>query len=142
MQARLPEAVDGLFRYLSETGRRYLQRFSSAAEIDRLDGPERARIANDLGISSDALRVLAAKDKTAADLLLRRMKSVGLDPRDTDPGVMRDLERCCSMCRDKVLCVHELEDKPRQAAWPKYCPNEQTLHALLDERQTRLETSS
>jgi hypothetical protein len=49
---------------------------------------------------------------------------------------MRDLQRCCSMCRDKTLCVHELEDKPRQAMWPKYCPNEYTLACLPIKKAT------
>src|SRR5437588_468031 len=30
----------------------------------------------------------------------------------------------------KQLCAHELEDKPKDATWPKYCPNEQTIEAL------------
>jgi hypothetical protein len=43
---------------------------------------------------------------------------------------MRDLQRCCSNCDSKQLCAHELEDKPKGASWPKYCPNEQTIAAL------------
>jgi hypothetical protein len=48
-----------------------------------------------------------------------------------DPSVMRDLQRCCSNCDSKQLCVHELEDKPKGAIWPKYCSNEQTIEALM-----------
>jgi hypothetical protein len=134
MQAKFPEILSGLFHYLNDTGKKYWQRLSSAAEFERLDGQEKTRIASELGISSDELRVLASKDKTSADLLVRRMESIGLDPRTTDPAVMRDLQRCCSKCRDKVLCVHELEDKPRNLTWPSYCPNEATLDALSDEK--------
>src|SRR4029078_5389307 len=99
-------------------------------EIDRLHRQEKARIATELGISCDELGVLASKDKTSADLLVRRMESIGLNPSDTDRAVMRDLQRCCSMCRDKRFCVHELKDKPRDPTWPNYCPNEATLGAL------------
>jgi hypothetical protein len=134
MQAKFPEAVSGLFRHLSEAGRRYWQRFSSVAEYDRLDGHEKARIANELGVSTDELRVLASKDKGSADLLVRRMETIGLDPRNTDPAVMHDLQRCCSKCLDKVLCAHELEDKPREVTWPRYCPNEATLGSLSAEQ--------
>ena len=134
MQAKLPEALSDLFHYLNATGKRFWQRLCSAAEVDRLDSQEKARIANELGISADELHVLASKDKTSADLLVRRMESIGLDPRKTDQAVMRDLQRCCSKCRDKVLCVHELEDKPRNVTWPSYCPNEATLDALSDEQ--------
>jgi hypothetical protein len=50
--------------------------------------------------------------------------------------VMRDLQRCCSKCKDKGRCVHELEDHPREPLWPKYCPNEQTLAALTEEQSS------
>jgi hypothetical protein len=134
LRASVLEAVGGVFRFLSKTGRRYWQRLSSAAEFGRLDGQEKRRIANELGISTDELRILAYKDKNSADLLVRRMETIGLEPRNTDPAVMRDLQRCCSNCRDKVLCVHELEDKPREVTWPSYCPNEATLDALTEEQ--------
>src|SRR5262249_4151712 len=103
---------------------------------------ELAHIARDLGISPDELHVLAAQDKSAADLLLRRMETLRLDPTQVDSAVVRDLQRCCSKCKDKVLCAHELEDRPRKAMWPKYCPNEQTLAALTEERAMRNTPSS
>jgi hypothetical protein len=137
MQAKFPEAVSGLFQYLNEAGKRYWQRLSSVAEFDRLDGQEKTRIANELGISGDELRILASKDKNSADLLLRRMETIGLQPCNINPAVMRDLQRCCSNCRDKVVCLHELEDKPRKVTWPSYCPNEATLGALTDEQTRR-----
>jgi hypothetical protein len=55
-----------------------------------------------------------------------------LDPTSVDPALMRDLQRCCSSCDSKQLCAHELEDKPKGASWPKYCPNEETI--ILSER--------
>jgi Family of unknown function (DUF6455) len=89
-----------------------------------------ARVAQDLGISAADLRFLASQDKTAADLLNRRLETLRLDPTSIDPALMRDLQRCCSICDSKQLCAHELEDKPQSASWPKYCPNEATIAAL------------
>jgi hypothetical protein len=43
---------------------------------------------------------------------------------------MRDLQRCCSNCDSKQLCAHELEDKPKVARWPAYCPNQDTIAEL------------
>jgi hypothetical protein len=131
-----------LWRGLVEAARRLSRRHSAVNEIARLEPRALACIARDLGISPGELRVLAAQDKSAADLLLRRMETLGLDPAQVDSAVMRDLQRCCSKCTDKVHCVHELEDRPREAMWPKYCPNEQTLAALTEERAMRNTPSS
>ena len=103
------------------------------AAIDELfgcDASEMTRVAQDLGISAADLRALANRDKTAADLLYRRLESLRLNPASVDPAVMRDLQRCCSTCDSKQLCAHELEDKPKGARWPTYCPNEDTIAAI------------
>ena len=92
---------------------------------------EAGRIARDLGLSLAELRTLAGRDEHSADLLLRRLQNLNINPGKVEPAVMRDLQRCCSQCRDKALCAHELEDRPKQASWPGYCPNEHTINALL-----------
>jgi uncharacterized protein DUF6455 len=123
-------------RQLTATAKAFWQRRASVDEIDRLGPQETGCLARDLGVSPGEIRLLAAKDSHAADLLYRRMKTIGLDPADVDSAVMRDLQRGCSKCLDKGLCVHELEDRPREPTWPQYCPNEQTLDALAQERAT------
>jgi hypothetical protein len=142
MQKQPANQLVELWRGLVEAARRLSRRHIAVNEIARLEPRELACIARDLGISRDELRVLAAQDKSAADLLLRRMETVRLDPTRIDSAVMRDLQRCCSKCKDKVLCVHELEDRPREAMWPKYCPNEQTFAALTEEQAKRNTPSS
>jgi uncharacterized protein DUF6455 len=121
---------------LTAAARAFWQRRTSVDEIDRLGPQEMGCLARDLGVSPGEIRLLAAKDSHAADLLYRRMKTIGLDPAGVDSAVMRDLQRGCSKCIDKGLCVHELEDRPREPTWPQYCPNEQTLDALAQERAT------
>ena len=123
-------------RQLTATAKAFWQRRASVDEIDRLGTQETRCLARDLGISADEIRLLAAKDRNAADLLYRRMETIGLDPAQVDSAVMRDLQRGCSKCIDKGLCVHELEDRPREPTWPRYCPNEQTLDALTQEQAT------
>ena len=142
MQKQTANQLVELLRGLVEAVRRLSRRHTSVNEIARLEPRELAGIARDLGISPDELHVLAAQDKSAADLLLRRMATLRFDPTQVDTAVMRDLQRCCSKCRDKVLCKHELEDRPREAMWPKYCPNEQTLAALTEEKAMRNPPSS
>jgi hypothetical protein len=106
------------------------ERRAQLAAFDACNRVEMQRIAKDLGVSFDELRTLAGRDKTAADLLFRRMAALGLDPASVDPAVMRDLERCCSECDSKKRCVHDLETQPQEPDWAEYCPNSETLSAL------------
>ena len=128
----------GLPKRLIEASKTWFRRNASINEVATLDSEELSCIAHELGISSAELRVLAKHDKNAADLLYRRMEQLRLDRNHVDIAVLRDLQRCCSNCNLKQLCAHELEDKPKGATWPQYCPNEQTLVALTGEsKRTR-----
>jgi hypothetical protein len=131
---KLTNLLATAWRQLTVAADSLRQRTVSVNEIEHLDPREMNCLAQDLGIPADELRILAAEDEHAADLLARRMETLGLDPARVDYAVMRDLQRCCSKCKDKGRCVHELEDRPREPLWPKYCPNEQTLAALTEER--------
>jgi hypothetical protein len=77
-------------------------------ELASLSASEVARIGRDLGISAAELRVLASRNKEAADLLVGRMETLQLEPSRVNPSVMRDLRRCCSICDNKQLCAHAL----------------------------------
>jgi hypothetical protein len=125
-----------------DASKAFWQRRAAIDELASLNPSEVACIGRDLGISAAELRVLASRNKEAADLLIRRMEALRLEPRRVDPLVMRDLQRCCSNCDSKQLCAHELEDKPKDATWPKYCPNEQTIEALMDQAASTRRMSS
>src|SRR5271166_1821572 len=131
MESR-PNPVIKLLNPFIEVAKAVWARRAAVKELANCDASEVARIAQDLGISAADLRVLASRDKTAADLLYRRLETLRLDPTSVDPALMRDLQRCCSNCISKQLCAHELEDKPIGASWPKYCPNEDTIAALTN----------
>ena len=119
-----------LLGIFAEVCKAFWTKIAAVNELADCDSATIARMAQDLGISAADLRVLASQDKTAADLLNRRLETLRLDPTSVDPALMRDLQRCCSNCDSKPLCAHELEDKPKGASWPKYCPNEDTIAAL------------
>jgi hypothetical protein len=121
-------------QFFADVWKNWHERRARLVEFDNSDPAEMQRIARDLGMSMAELRVLAGRDRNAADLLRRRLNSLNLGPAGIDPAVMRDLQRCCSKCDNKILCAHELEDKPKVASWPKYCPNEQTIRALVAEK--------
>ena len=133
MQTTASNSFVELTQRLIEASKNWVRRRASVNEVTALDSEELSCIAHELGISAAELRDLANHDKNAADLLYRRMEQLRLDRNHVDIAVLRDLQRCCSNCGLKQLCAHELEDKPKGAIWPKYCPNEQTLVALAIE---------
>jgi hypothetical protein len=126
---------DIIASFFSDVWRRWRDRRARLIEFDRADSVEMARVAGDLRMSVGELRDLVGRGANAADLLLRRMRSLDLDPEKVEPAVMRDLQRCCSKCLSKTLCAHELEDRPKGARWPEYCPNELTIGVLTAENQ-------
>jgi hypothetical protein len=107
------------------------------AQIGCCDRTEVARIAHDVGISSEELYTLSGKWPDSADLLLRRLDESRLDATEikkVEPQVMRDLQRVCTLCASKRRCSHDLATKPSDPAWQTYCPNTTTLKALIAER--------
>jgi Family of unknown function (DUF6455) len=134
MQTRVANLFVELTQQFIDGSKNWFRRRASVNEVAALeDSGELSHIAHELGISAVELRALANHDKNAADLLYQRMDQLRLDRNHVDLAVLRDLQRCCSNCDLKQLCAHELEDKPKGAAWPKYCPNKQTLAALTNE---------
>lgn len=122
-------------RFFARAWKEWKNRRARLAAFDRADSNEMARIASDLGTSPGELRALTGRGPHAADLLGRRMRSLNLDVAKVAPAVMRDLQRCCSICAAKTLCAHELEDRPKGARWPEYCPNELTIAVLRADKQ-------
>ena len=69
------------------------------------------QIAKDLGVPVSELRKLAAKGPEAADLMKKMLIALRVDPHvlvNTNPAVMRDLQRLCIVCSQKGRCEHEL----------------------------------
>lgn len=122
-------------RFFAELWNNWHQRRTRLVEFDKFDAGEMQRMARDFGTSVLELRILAGHREDAAKMLGRRLQSLNINSDTIEPAVMRDLQRCCSQCGAKALCQHELEDRPKAASWPKYCPNEQTIDALLSERK-------
>ncbi len=101
--------------------------------FDEWSNYEVARIAQDVGLSSQDLREMIQLSPDAAKLLLRRMSVLHLDADElakSDMNVMRDLQRVCSTCGSKRQCRIDLADDPENPVWRRYCPNEDTLAEL------------
>jgi hypothetical protein len=97
----------------------------SEAEIERM--------ARDVRMSVSELRALAKKGPEAADLLLRRMAALDLDPKEVallEPAAFRDMQRVCTMCKSHRRCAWDFARRAPVSTWERYCPNTSTLEAL------------
>jgi hypothetical protein len=102
-------------------------------ELATLDDKEIGRVAADLRISTSTFRDLIGRGPDAADLLYERMRALGIseaDVRRAADGVMRDLQRTCTVCCKKGVCEWDLRERPDDPVWKTYCPNVVTLESL------------
>jgi len=104
------------------------------AQLDRCGQAEIEHMARDVGVGTQELRALAGKWPGAADLFLRRLAALGLDPAGLakrQPQTLHDLQRVCTLCAHTRRCEHDLAGRPsNDTAWRRYCPNTTTLDAL------------
>lgn len=106
------------------------------ADLNHLEPDAIRRIAADVGVNASDLRALAGKWPDSADLLLRRMATLHIDPQQLDraqPGVTNDLKKSCSLCDAKRRCERDLDARAVDPVWRRYCPNSTTLTALIAE---------
>ena len=123
-------------RRFTQWWRNWKRTRTTMLDLDRCGPAEAARIAHDLNVSRGELRVLASK--WPDDLLSQRLGQLNLDAAEivhTEPEVLRDLQRVCTLCGSKQKCDHDLIDRPSDSGWAEYCPNATTLGALVAERR-------
>jgi hypothetical protein len=129
-----PSAISHLIQSISDKWTSWRERQRLAAEIAGCDSTEIERIATDLRLTPEELRTLATRDPNSADLLHRRLAAAGVSPKSIDGAIMRDLQRGCSGCDSKTECEKDLASGPVPSKWPSYCPNVQTIEAVLPSR--------
>lgn len=130
VEAALETVADWVNRFRHHAGQ---------SALGECDPREVGRIAADLGISAGDLRDLAEAKPGSANLLKEMLPALGIDPArlaETDPLIMRDLQRLCVTCRNKKRCRHELEAFSASEHYHEFCPNAVTLDALLKERSS------
>jgi hypothetical protein len=120
----------GILHSLQEAWARYRKRRAAISELQALGHTELERMVQDAGITFSDLVSLAKQGGDSAALLYRRLELAGIDFRALDQAVLRDLQRCCTLCESKGVCAHDLADRPKAANWPDYCPNRHTIEAL------------
>lgn len=113
---------------------------ATLSEIHELESGELSRVARDIGVNSFELRTLAGRWPDSADLLSQRLAALQLTDDagvQAEPGVLRDLQRVCTLCHEKQRCGHDIDNNSSSPEWREYCPNAETLNALEFERSTR-----
>ena len=102
-------------------------------EMREMDAVNFSQIAGDLRISSADLEALVRQGPHAADQLPKMLRALGIDQADltrTEPLVLRDMERVCSLCSHKRQCSHELAAGTAAAHYDEYCGNAPTIDGL------------
>lgn len=120
----------GLFESLTSAWQGLCQRMRQRVEFAALERSEARRMASELGLTVGEINEMIAEGPDAARQLYQRLDQERIGKETIDPETLRDLQRCCGHCDSKALCDHELEDAPKTASWPRYCPNELTISAL------------
>jgi hypothetical protein len=113
--------------------RNRLSQLRQRAELARLNEDEVRALAQDVGLAPGGLRELVSGNPYAAELLPRRMATLGLDPEAlalAAPEATRDLQRVCSTCESYGRCRIDLDRDPDDILWQWYCPNAGTLREL------------
>jgi hypothetical protein len=117
---------------------KYRRRYGVHDELGQCTQNDVNRIAKDLGMSVNDLRGLAAKGPGAADVLQKMLLALSVDPKalaETDPAVLRDLQRICIVCSQKGRCQHELAEGTATEHFREFCPNAYTLDALFKQKE-------
>jgi hypothetical protein len=113
---------------------RWLKHRREIAKSCNCNSEEYARIAHDLNISTAELNTLVRRGAHASDELTKMMAALCIDAeaiRRVEPMVLRDLERVCSLCEHKRQCAHEVAACKAAEDYTEFCPNADTLTALI-----------
>jgi hypothetical protein len=110
-----------------------IMELSRGSEIATMSPSDVQRLAQDVGVSPEDLRALDRHGADSTGLLVERLDALDLDAAEIAqrmPGTFHDLERLCTLCRDKGKCSRDLRKHAADNRWRDYCPNAGTLADL------------
>jgi hypothetical protein len=102
-------------------------------EMRQMDRSDFNRIAQDLQVSPSDLDELVRRGPHATDELPVMLKALGIDAHklaQTEPMLLRDMERVCAMCRHKLQCDRDLIAGTAAEHYEGYCPNAPALDRI------------
>lgn len=116
---------------------RQIKSLGRSAQASHTDPQVIGEIARDINLSVAELYSLAAKEADQpGGLLDKRLSHIGFQSEElakSHPEVLRDLQRVCGRCTSSVTCANDFARADGLSDIPKYCPNEQTLQAIVQE---------
>ncbi len=130
--------------YLIDVFGSWLKHRRELGELRELDDASFSQIAADLRISTDDLTALVHQGSHSADELPKLLEALGIDQEKlarTEPLVLRDMERVCSLCGHKRQCDHDLAAGKSSGHYHQYCLNAATIDALGEAAGPRKSTS-
>ena len=111
-------------------------------EPQGIDPNELEHMARELSLTAKDL-VCLCLDRSgpeAGELMARMMIAKGVDIsalRSAYPLVVRDMERCCTLCGAKARCRGDLDSGNAFARFEGYCANAPTIIEFGDKRNRR-----
>ena len=127
------ERVSGLVERLRQSWHRSMNRWCAINELAACPPSEIRRLASDVGLSGEDLRLLCSSDFGPSELLPQRLELLRIDPefvRHAEPTTFRDLARVCASCQASRRCARDLARGDVQAGMEGYCSNSATIDAL------------
>jgi hypothetical protein len=110
------------------------------AELEQCEPGEVARIAHDLSVTPNELKVLARKGPNSASEMDQLLAALGVDRSQrpfNEPALIQDMQRLCSVCESKRQCADELAAETAAAHYRAYCPNAYTLDHMIERGRGR-----
>jgi len=138
-QGELPRTplIEVIVGSIADWVNKYREKFKTGSSLGICSSDEVMQIARDLRLTTTELQELARKGPDAADLILKMLVALKVDPdalEKADPYVMRDLQRLCTTCGTKKRCEHELARGTAGQNFREFCPNAFTLDVILDQK--------
>lgn len=111
----------------------WLKHRRELSEIRRMNRTDFDLIAQDLRVLPEELDRLVEAGPHSADEMPKMLEALGIDMENlerTQPLLVRDMQRVCSLCRDKAHCHGDLNAGTAPEHYKEYCPNAPAIDVL------------
>jgi hypothetical protein len=129
--------VEGALKAVAAWVNKYREAIGTHTALGPCGPDDIKQIAKDLGVPVSEMREIIKKGPAGAALLQKMLVALQVDPKalaNTNPLVVRDLQRLCTTCNNQKRCAHELAAGTAAAHFHEFCPNAFTLDALFAQK--------